>query len=69
MSTVEKVERGMLTVDEAAWELGLKASTIRAWLLRRKNISFVKVGRCVRIPRSEVERLIRENTVRAREVR
>ena len=63
MSTVERVERGMLTVAEAAWELGLKASTIRAWLLRRKNITFVKVGRCVRIPREEVLRLIRENTI------
>ena len=69
MSTTEKVSKGMLTVAQAANELGLKESTIRAWCLRRKNISFVKLGRCVRIPQSEVDRLIRENTIPAREVR
>jgi excisionase family DNA binding protein len=57
----------MLTVEQVARELGLKESTIRAWTLRRK-ISFVKLGRCVRIPRSEVDRLIRENTIPVRRV-
>jgi excisionase family DNA binding protein len=69
MDKSEQVDRGLLTVREAASELGLKESTIRAWLLRRKNISFVKLGRSVRIGRTEIERLIRENTVPAREVR
>jgi excisionase family DNA binding protein len=59
----------MLGVGEVAEELGLEVSTIRDWLLKRK-ITFVKVGeRCVRIPRREVERLIREGTVPARELR
>jgi len=66
MSMVEQVARGMLTVEQAARELGLKESTIRAWLLRRK-ISFVKLGRCVRVPREEVDRLIKENTIPARQ--
>jgi excisionase family DNA binding protein len=66
MSRIEQVERGMLSVPEAAQALGLRESTIRAWLLRRK-ISFVKLSsRCVRISRAEVDRLIRENTVPAR---
>ena len=51
-----------------AAELGLKESTIRAWLLKRK-FAFVKLGRSVRIPRGGVDRLIRENTIPAREVR
>jgi excisionase family DNA binding protein len=69
MQALNSVVRGMLNVDEAAAELGLRPATIRAWLLRRK-IGCVRLSaRCVRIPRAEVERLIRENTVTAREVR
>jgi excisionase family DNA binding protein len=58
----------MLTVEQVAHELGLKESTIRAWLLKRK-FAFVKLGRSVRIPRAEVERLIREGTIPAHEPR
>jgi excisionase family DNA binding protein len=68
MSVLEKFQKGMLTVEEAAKELGLKPSTIRAWILRRR-ITYVKLNRAVRIPRAEVERLIRESTIPAREVR
>lgn len=68
MSVLEKVRKGMLSVEEAAQELGLKASTIRAWILRRR-ITYVKLNRAVRIPRAEVERMIREGTVPARQVR
>jgi len=68
MSPSESALRGLLSVREAAAELALRPATIRAWLLRRK-ISCVRLSaRCVRIPRAEVERLIRENTVPAREV-
>jgi len=68
MSVLEKFQKGMLTVEEAAKELGLKPSTIRAWILRRR-ITYVKLNRAVRIPRAEVERIIREGTIPAREVR
>lgn len=61
-------EPGMLKVAQAAQELNLKEPTIRRWVLCRK-IRYVKLGRCVRIPREEVARLIRENTVPAREGR
>jgi excisionase family DNA binding protein len=69
MPMVQKVENGMLSVAEAAQSLGLRPTTIRAWLLRRK-IGCVRLSaRCVRIPRAEIERLITEGRVPARELR
>jgi excisionase family DNA binding protein len=66
MAAVEKLEKGMLRVAEAAQVLGLRPSTIRAWLLRRQ-IGCVRLSaRCVRIPRSEVDRIISDGTVPAR---
>jgi len=57
----------LLTVPEAAARLALRESTVRAWILRRR-ISKVRVGRrAVRVPAAEIERLIREGTVPARE--
>jgi excisionase family DNA binding protein len=62
-----KVE--LLTIPEVARRLSLKESTIRAWLLARR-LSRVRVGRrAVRIPASEIERLIEQGTIPAREDR
>ena len=47
----------LLTLPEAASLLRLRVSTLRAWVLRRK-IPYCKVGRLVRIRRSDVEVLI-----------
>jgi excisionase family DNA binding protein len=58
----------MLTVADAANRLGIKEGTLRLWLAQRK-LGHVKLGRAVRVPESEVERLIRENTIPAREER
>lgn len=59
--------RQLLRVSEAADLLAVRESTVRAWLLARR-IGRVRVGRrSVRIPISEVERLIREGTIPARE--
>jgi len=58
----------MLTVEQAASQLGLKPSTLRAWVMKRR-ISYVKIGRAVRIPEKEIDRLISENTVPARRPR
>lgn len=69
MNTREGLWRGLLRVEEAAELLGLRPSTIRAWLLRRQIASVHLSGRAVRIPLEEVERIIREGTVPAREVR
>lgn len=58
----------MLTVSEAARRLGLKESTVRAWILARR-ITYVKVGRrSVRIPAEAIEKFIAKNTIPAREV-
>ncbi len=56
----------LLTVVEAAEALGLKPSTIRAWLLRRR-LPRVSCGRAVRIPAEAIERFIQENTIPAEE--
>ena len=55
------IER-LLRVNQAAEALNFKASTIRAWILRRK-IRYVKIGRGVRIPESAVEELIETGTI------
>ena len=55
----------LLTVPETAALLRLRPSTIRAWVLKRR-IPFVKVGRLVRVRRSDVEALIAASVVPAR---
>ncbi len=56
----------MLSVSQVAEALGLKPATIRAWIAQRK-LGHVKLGRAVRVPRTEVERLLREGAVPAKE--
>ena len=56
-----------LRVEEFAARLNIKPSTARAWLLRRR-IAKIRVGsRAIRIPASEVDRIIAEGTIPARE--
>lgn len=57
-----------LTIREAAESLNLSQPTIRAWVARRK-IGVIRLGRAVRIPATEVQRLLTEKTVPAREAR
>jgi excisionase family DNA binding protein len=52
----------MLTVKEAAQRLGLKTSTLRAWIWKKK-IAYVKLSRSVRIDPLEIERLIEMSAV------
>jgi excisionase family DNA binding protein len=47
----------LLNVNQAAEKLGITTACIRRWILERK-ISTVKIGRLVRIPGTELERLI-----------
>jgi excisionase family DNA binding protein len=56
----------LLTLAEAASRLRLKVSTLRDWILKRR-LSYVKVGRLVRIRRSDLEALIEMSLVPARE--
>ena len=45
------------TVEEAAEELNLAPSTIRAWIAQRR-IGCVRLGRAVRIPADEIDQLL-----------
>lgn len=56
------------TVEQAAVALAVSPHTIRAWVATRK-IGSVRLGRAVRIPASEIERLIERGTVPALEDR
>jgi excisionase family DNA binding protein len=62
-------EKRLLRVEEAAAYLNVKQSTIRAWLLRRRLPRVLVGTRAVRIPLDSLERLVRENTIPAREAR
>jgi len=57
--------RQLLTSREFASAVGIKESTVRSWTMKRK-IKVVKLGRLVRIPRTEVVRLMDEGAIPAR---
>jgi excisionase family DNA binding protein len=50
------VQDDLLRVPEFCQELEIKISTGRDWVLRRR-VDVIRVGRAVRIPRSEVTRI------------
>lgn len=52
-----KAEATLLRVDEFAATLRVTQACVRRWLLERR-VASVKLGRLVRIPASEVQRLI-----------
>jgi excisionase family DNA binding protein len=54
-----------LTVAGAAKELGLAESTIRAWIAQRRK-GHVRLGRAIRIPASEIERIVQSGFMPAR---
>lgn len=58
----------LLTVAAVAEMLGLKESTIRAWVAQRR-IAIVRLGRAIRIPLEETNRLIAQGTIPARQPR
>ena len=58
-------EKQMLTVSEVAAALGIKEATVRAWVSKRK-ITYVKLGRLVRIPAKEIKGLIDNATIPSR---
>ena len=45
------------TVREAAHELSLSIHTVRAWVAQRR-IAHVRLGRAIRIPASEIRRVL-----------
>jgi excisionase family DNA binding protein len=54
----------LLTIQEFATALRVKPSCVRRWVGERK-ITIVHVGRLVRIPCTEVSRIVSEGTRRA----
>jgi excisionase family DNA binding protein len=54
----------LLTVAQAAQELGIKPKTLRDWLAKRR-ITYVKLGYIVRIDSAEIQRLITRSIVPA----
>jgi excisionase family DNA binding protein len=55
----------LLKVPEAAELLALSKKTVWAWIGDRR-IGVVRLGRAVRVPMSEIDRLIEEGTTPAR---
>jgi excisionase family DNA binding protein len=58
----------LLSVPQFASALGVTPACIRRWILERK-ITVVKLGRLVRVPAGEVERLVNAGLRQARETR
>ena len=52
------------TVAQAAAELNVSPSTVRAWLAQRR-LGFVRLGRAVRVPSAEIRRLLETGYVPA----
>jgi excisionase family DNA binding protein len=55
----------LLTIAEAAEELSLKPKTLRAWIAQKRVTVVRPGGWTVRIPETEVDRIIAEGTVKA----
>jgi excisionase family DNA binding protein len=57
--------RKLITLAEAAEQLGVTLAAIRDWRFRRKHLDFVKVGRAVRVLQSSIDNYIDRQTVPA----
>lgn len=57
-------QAGLRTVEQAASELCVSVHTVRAWIARRR-LGHVRLGRAIRVPGSEIQRLIDRGTVPA----
>jgi excisionase family DNA binding protein len=61
---IERQQRGLLSVNEAAKYLRISPGTMRNWLSMRK-LEHVKVGRLTRISCGVLDRYVADHTVRA----
>lgn len=55
----------LVTLNEAAQQLGVSIAAVRDWRFRRKHLDFVKVGRSVRVLQNSIDNLIERQTVPA----
>jgi excisionase family DNA binding protein len=58
-------DKAALTVKEVAVMFGVAEGTVRLWIGRR-DIAVIRLGRSVRIPKTEINRVMSENTVPVR---
>ncbi len=56
----------LLKIRQVADELGLSCACLRSWISQRR-ISYTRLGRAIRIPASEIRRLIEAGYVPSRE--
>jgi len=57
----------LLTAEETAKLLGVKAQSLAIWRMNEENLPFIKVGRLVRYRRTDIEAWITSRTVAVRE--
>ena len=57
----------LTTVRQASEILGISPHTLRAWIAMRR-IGVVRLGRAVRVPLAEIERLIADGRIPRREL-
>jgi len=55
----------LITTNEAAIILGVRAQTLAMWRLYKRGPRFIKVGRLVRYRRADLEAFIEHNSVGA----
>ncbi len=56
----------LVTLNEAAQQLGISIAAVRDWRFRRKHLDFVKVGRAIRVLQCSIDKFIETQTVPAR---
>jgi excisionase family DNA binding protein len=61
-------QKRMVSVRQAAEELGLSVACVRKWIAERR-MEYVRLGRAIRVPGSEIDRLIAEGTIPAKGLR
>ena len=67
MPTTPAIQRALLSVEQAAEQLGVSVGTLRNWLSMRR-LEYVKVGRLTRIPQAAIDRYIAAHTIAAVDV-
>jgi len=55
-------QKRMVNVQQAAEELGLSVACVRKWIAQRR-MEYVRLGRAIRVPGAEIDRLIAEGTI------
>ncbi len=55
----------LVTLNEAAKQLGVSIAAVRDWRFQRKHLDFVKVGRSVRVLQNSIDKLIERQTIPA----